>query len=326
VYFFCQAVYTFLKISSGKEKIFRRLLQVNFFLCLIAIPCYFTPRYDLFWDEQTLRNGVGALRRLKMFTYEPSYYALLFTPVFCFFLLQYLFRQNKIRGIALLLMLFLPLILSASVGVVAALMIAGILTGIIHFKKLFSKRRILNATSNTGLAAVSMLLFTFFLFRNNPVFTRIANIISGEDSSGKGRTADAFILAQKMLGEDHRFWGIGLGQIKIAGNDLIRDYYLYNMDLVVTIPNAVAETLAIFGWPGLLLRLLAQCFLFYITKVWSNYYRLLLFLFMFIYQFTGSFITNSAEYVIWILAFTNVFDQFDVRPRRSSRNEAASAV
>jgi len=61
------------------------------------------------------------------------------------------------------------------------------------------------------------------------------------------------------------------------------------------------------------LRLIIEIALFFHTKVWRNYYRLLLFFFVFIYQFTGSFITNVAEYVIWILAFTNIFHQFDVK-------------
>jgi hypothetical protein len=85
------------------------------------------------------------------------------------------------------------------------------------------------------------------------------------------------------------------------------------MDFIASIPNAAAETLAIFGWAGLILRIGIELFFFFLTKVWTNYYRLLLFLFVFIYQFTGSFITNVAEYVIWILAFTNVFHQFDVK-------------
>ncbi|MGZ5135232.1 MAG: hypothetical protein ACXWCG_08785, partial [Flavitalea sp.] len=51
---------------------------------------------------------------------------------------------------------------------------------------------------------------------------------------------------------------------------------------------------------------------FFKTKVWSNYYRLSLFLFIFIYQFTGSYLTNIAEYVIWILAFhPGLFTEFD---------------
>jgi hypothetical protein len=47
----------------------------------------------------------------------------------------------------------------------------------------------------------------------------------------------------------------------------------------------------------------------------------MLFIFIFVYQFTGSFITNLAEYVIWILAFTNAFPQFDVM--HTARKQAA---
>ena len=93
---------------------------------------------------------------------------------------------------------------------------------------------------------------------------------------------------------------------------MIRDYYGYGLDTTrVAIPNAAAETLAIFGWVGFALRILVECLLFLSTKVWSNYFRLLLFVFAFVYQFTGSFITNIAEYVIWIMAFTRVFVEFE---------------
>src|SRR5688572_20121096 len=158
--------------------------------------------------------------------------------------------------------------------------------------------------------------------RQNPVCARIGNIFSWEDSSAKGRTVDAYLIAIKILQENYEYFGIGLGQIKIAGDDIIRNYYLYNMDIVVSIPNAAAETLAIFGWVGLTLRIAIELFLFVYTRVWTNYYRLLLFIFIFIYQFTGSFITNLAEYVIWILAFTNVFSQFNVK----SKNETWEAT
>ena len=46
--------------------------------------------------EQTISDGIGDFRRLKLFTYEPSYYALLFIPIFFFYFLQYFFRQNTI--------------------------------------------------------------------------------------------------------------------------------------------------------------------------------------------------------------------------------------
>jgi hypothetical protein len=56
----------------------------------------------------------------------------------------------------------------------------------------------------------------------------------------------------------------------------------------------------------------AEIFFFFRTRVWTNYFRLSLFLFVFVYQLTGSFITSQAEYLIWLLAFVNVFPQFDV--------------
>ncbi len=313
VYIFCQAVYTFLHVCNDIEKIFRRILVINFILCLVAIPFYFTPYFPVFWDQQILAAGVGKLRRLRMFTYEPSYYALLFTPLFFFFVLQYFFRQNKISGGLLLLMLFIPYLLSFSIGVIGAVLAASFLTWITHFKMLTSKRRVANAVITGGFAIASIMLVLVFFFRHNPIFTRIGNILSGEDSSGKGRTVDAFLLAYKIINEKNEYWGIGLGQIKLVGDTIIRNYYLYNMDIIVTIPNAAAETLAIFGWVGFLIRIFIELILFFYTRVWTNYYRLALFFFMFIYQFTGSFITNVAEYVIWILAFTNIFHQFDVK-------------
>lgn len=317
IYIAAQAVYTFFKVCEEPEYIFNRILQINFLLCLLAIPFYFTNYAGWFWIDQNISTGVGEMRRLQLFTYEPSYYALLFTPVFCFFLLGYLFRRNTIRGIWLLPMLFLPYILSFSIGVISALVLAGLLTWIVWFRKLTSQRRIFTALLNTGVTVFALLTTIAFFFRNNSVFGRLANIIEGKDSSGNGRTSDAFILAGKLLRERNEYWGVGPGQIKIMGHEIIRDYYLYYMEYAAAIPNAAAETLAIFGWTGFILRLAIEIILFFYTRVWSNYYRLLLFFFMFIYQFTGSYITNIAEYVIWILAFTNVFRQFDVnrKPR-----------
>lgn len=318
VYIFCQAVYTFLMQCRDPELIFRKILVLNFIFCIIALPFYFTSYSGLMWDEQILPGGTGNLKRLKLFTYEPSYYALIFTPVFFFFLLQFFFRQNRVHGGLLLAMLLLPYILSFSIGVIGTVLIAGIITWLIYFGRLTSKRRILNGLIYTGAIVAFTGVMVVLFFRHHPLFLRIGNIFGGKDTSGKGRTTDAFILAEKIIQERNEYWGIGLGQIKIAGENIIRNYYLYYQERTVTIPNAMAETLAIFGWTGFWLRLVVEIFFFFYTKVWTNYYRLLLFLFVFIYQFTGSFITNVAEYVIWILAFTNTFHQFDVKAGKNT--------
>jgi hypothetical protein len=96
---------------------------------------------------------------------------------------------------------------------------------------------------------------------------------------------------------------------------LVRTYYSYWGHLQrYDIPNTMGETLAIFGLSGVFFRLALEIYLYYKTKVSQNYYRLALFIFIFIYQFTGSYITNIVEYTIWLLAFSNVFPQFDLKP------------
>jgi hypothetical protein len=312
VYIFCQAVYTFLTTCTNVEKIFRWLLIINFIFCLGAIALYFTPYYDTVWIEQNLTEGIKDFRRMKLFTYEASHYATLMVPLFCFYLLQYLFRKNAIKGRFLIPMIFLPFILSMSFGVIACLVVSGVITYVLYFSQLTRLRRVFNAVLFSG-AILLVGTFVFYLFfRDNFFVLRLMNILNGQDSSGKGRAYDAYILAQKLVQMRDPYWGVGLGQVKLMGADVIGDYYLYNKDFVATIPNAVAETFAVFGWVGVILRFVVQFFFFVYTKVWTNYYRLWLFLFIFIFQFIGSFITNIAEYVIWIFACTEVFRQFAV--------------
>jgi hypothetical protein len=319
VYIFCQTFYTFLKNCKDIERIFRKLLILNFILCLIAIPLYFTSYYDILWIEQFLTHGIDAFRRLKLFTYEASYYATLFVPLLFFYFLKLVTGRNRSNIWILLIMLLLPLALSFSLGVLSAILMAVLIAFLIHGSTIVRKRRGLKLIAWVLLASVTGLAVMAIFFPGNALFLRLTNILGGNDQSGRGRTTDSFVLANKILDRGNYWWGIGPGQIKIVGAEIIRGYYGYPpLYMVITIPNAVAETWAVFGFIGLLLRFTIEISLFFYTRVWSNYYRLLLFIFIFIYQFSGSFITNLAEYVIWILAFTNVFPVFDITSAKTT--------
>ncbi|HEX6428420.1 MAG TPA: hypothetical protein VF008_12065 [Niastella sp.] len=319
VYVFCQAAYTFFIKCHHPEEIFKVLLIINFICCLIAIPLFFTPYDHILWMKQFLTTGVKDFRRLSLLTYEPSYYALLFTPLFFYFLLQLVSYRNTINGWLLLVMILLPLVLSFSLGVISAIVMAMVVIFAVHFKRLLRNKRVMNLLGFAALVGVTALFVSLVFFPDNIIFVRIGNVVSGKDPSGKGRTFEAFWLADQLLAQKSYVWGIGPGQIKILGFDLIRDYYGYGYNTTrVAIPNAAAETLAVFGWFGFIVRILTECFFFVYTRVWRNYYRLLLFTFIFIYQFTGSFITNVAEYVIWIIAFTNVFLEYDNVKRQTA--------
>jgi hypothetical protein len=305
IFFFAMAVKSFLKRAAEPGKIFSWILVLNFCFCALAIGIYFTPWRDLMWIRQNITTGVEDFLRLKMFTYEASYYAMLFVPVFIYFFLQYVFRQNRIPGALLLLMISLPLLLSFSIGVIASLTISALLVLLLNFRVLLAKRRVLNFLITFGVILFALAAVLGLFFPNNVFFERLANIITGQDTSAEGRTGDAFMLSVRILQENGSSWfGIGPGQLKFLGDDTIREYYMYYENTAVAIPNVAAETLLLFGWVGFTLRMFLLLFFFYITRVWTDYFRLSLFLFMFIYQFTGSYITNPAEWVIWVLAFT----------------------
>lgn len=313
VFIFCTAVYTFLKNCNDPGQIFKKIVIVNFVFCILAMLFYFSSCSYLFWTNRTLTEGVDNFLRLQLFTYEPSYYATLFIPFFFFYFLKIFLNQNRTNSWLLLTVIVLPYILSFSLGVMAAVLLSIIAVFAIYFRRLIVKKRVRNFMLLAVTIIISALVITVMFFPNNTLLFRIDNIIAGHDSSGKGRTFDAFFLATKILALKSSIWGIGLGQIKIVGAEVIKDFYLYPASYkTVAIPNVTAETLAIFGFAGLFIRFAIEIGLFLYTRVWKNYYRLLLFIFIFIYQFGGSFITNVAEYVIWILAFTNVFTQFDV--------------
>lgn len=322
VYIFCQAFYTFLITCRDPEPIFKKLLIITFALCIIAIPFYGTSFYHIFWIEQYLTKGIDNYRRLKLFTYEASYFATLFTPLFFFYFLQIQLKQNRMNGWLMLALIFTPYLLSFSLGVITTIIISLSIVFIMHPLKLLKKRRVFNLIMLSGILFVVAIITAIVFFPSNTLFTRISNIFTGNDSSGKGRTTDAFILANKILSLRSYAFGIGPGQLKVLGTDIIKQYYSYPPDYnVIAIPNASAETLLIFGWIGFTIRIFSEIALFFYTRVWKNYYRLSLFLFIFIYQFTGSYITSTAEYVIWILAFTDVFPQFDIKPQRNINNQ-----
>ena len=320
VYIFCQAFYTFLVSCKDIENIFKKLLIINFIFCLIAIPLYFTDFYDILWIKQFLTQGVAEFKRFKLFSYEASYYATQFAPLFFFYFLKVNLSQNKKNSWLILLMILLPCLLSFSIGVVSCILIAILLMYMVMFRYISRKIRLWYIVFFVLASFVSMFLILLVFFPDNALFIRLNNIVTENDSSGKGRTSEAFYLGYKILQLKNVYFGIGPGQVKVIGANIIRDYYSYPADYaVISIPNSTAETLAIFGVLGLLIRILVEVILFFYTRVWTNYYRLLLFLFIFFYQFTGSFITNLAEYVLWIMAFTTIFPQFDVQKNHLKR-------
>jgi hypothetical protein len=247
-----------------------------------------------------------------MLTYEPSYYATLLVPLFSYYFIRFILKQTTGNRFSHLLVIGLPLLMSLSFGVISCFAISITLLILLNFTTLFSSKKIFNSFIALGILLLIGIIFLYIFYPNNPIFVRAIAFISNDDQSGRGRTTEAFHLAYQIAEVKSIWWGVGPGQLKIVGDPIIKEFYAYGSSYgQVSIPNAVAETLTLFGFVGVGLRISIQLYLFFRTKVLNNYFQTLLFLYAFIYQFTGSFTTNVAEYVIWILAFTNVFPQFD---------------
>ena len=108
--------------------------------------------------------------------------------------------------------------------------------------------------------------------------------------------------------------GIGLGQFKHIGRLTLIEYYQYmNIPDTVRLPNAMAELLVSFGISGVFLKITIEGSLFIYTKAYKDVFRCSLFIFLFIYQFTGSYLSNYFEYFYWIICFSPYFTDLETR-------------
>ena len=312
--FLITAYYFIKKYKYLIDIVFRKILIINtFFVVLAIIILPFASIRDLLWYDVALTKGLELIPRLKLFTYEASYYSLIMMPVFLYFIMRVFYDKEK-HPMLIFLASVIPLLLSFSFGVLGALLIALLISVIIFWTKIPGSLQKFSILSTTFLIILFVLLF--FIWPENPIYFRLENIFEGQDTSAMGRLVYSFMFAKDIIIEHGVIFGIGPGQIKIVAHDMIVNYYEYHgtLETVVRIPNSMAEMLAIYGVYGFVFKLFLEIYFFIKLRIYSNLYALVLFLFILIYQFTGSFITNIAELGIWAIVFGVRFIDFDTLP------------
>ena len=322
IYIFCYAIYIFVRDKQLLEFIFKRVLIINFFLVLIAVIAFFTPLSWVFWTFRQLTTGIESFPRLEMFTFEPSYYSILFAPIAIYYTMKLLLKQYKMLDTVIyLIMIYLPLVLSFSLGVLGTLGLSTVLICLVNFRHLIRRKHFFYAFFTSIILVILVFTLLFIFYPENALFQRVENLASGKDTSGNGRTYEAVKMGWWIASEKSYLFGAGFGQIKVIGEYIIRNYYHYNAaDIpIVTIPSATGETLAVFGVLGLLIKFGMELFLFFKTRTRDNYFREAVFIFIFIYQLTGSNLINVPEYVLWIIAFTPCCPVFD-KPHTALKN------
>ena len=309
---FFHSFYVKMKGMSSLDRVIKVLTLINLFLVLLALISLFIPFLKPhFWYLIPFTSGYEAIPRLKLFELEASHYSLGLLPLFMYYFWRVLNKINW-RDILLLFSLGLSLILSFSLGVLGVLTISIVIVLLGNFFNFVVKKNSRRILFSIVLLLLFALIVLYIKFPENPLFFRINNVFNGEDTSGRGRTYEAFDIALVTLMEQSKQWfGIGLGQFKYFGREALINYYNYPMEPgVIRLPNCMAETLVSYGYLGLGLKILLQCFLFVRFKVYQNVYRLSVFMSIFIYQFTGSFLFNTTEYILWVLCIVPTFSSF----------------
>ncbi len=313
VFVFGLACYQYLENCHTLRTIFRKILVFNAVMTVLSLVILFIPSLrKIFWMDNSMSLGNITVLRLRMLTYEPSYYSTLLTPIVVYYLLK-AFRRELPNAWLYYLLTLVPLFLSLSFGVILATAIAFLLLFLFNSSRvIFSKKNIAYMAGAVCLLTGIAVILTVY-FPDNIVFQRMSNVLTGNDTSFNGRTIDSFVMSLDIARKKSIAFGVGFGQVKVLGLDVFSRMYHYSKFTYndVGIPNSTGDTFATLGLLTLALKFFLEIYFFFKTKVYSNQYRMVLFLFIFIYQFTGSFLTNIAEYVIWIMAFkANLFPEF----------------
>ena len=308
-------VYKFLKRHSGQ---FERSFQISLYgvICLfVTALLFYNSSYDfIFWKNHDFVGTGNVFKRYQGLSYEPSHLALIVAPLFFYAFLE-LCKTPTLKAFLLFIGISIPILATVSFGFFGALFFSFITVVFTLYVKHKTMKKVFIA-----FLVTAMLVFVAIFSFENGIQERFIVIFSGHDSSVNGRFHEAFYLGYKCAEQKSLFFGIGPGQIKVIGEEVIRPFYQpwdpigYSKEKwpILALPNASAETLAIFGFVGLFLRFGMQFYLFYRTKVYQNYFRFFLFSFLFFYQLMGSFYNSTAELTLWVLCCIPIFKKFDV--------------
>lgn len=299
IFFFIE----YYRYVSDLDKVLDFIVKCNMVFLLLAFLAYpVSVLRKTFWFYNELEIENEKIPRLKMFELEASHYSLLIAPLLIYYFWKLVKQFNK-KDLVFFASLLVSLAFSFSLGVIAALAIAFVLFFLLRWQKIYQHARIKYTFLGMILLGIFSLAALYLLYPDNFLFQRLKNVVTGMDTSGRGRTYEAFILANKIVQQKNSILGIGLGQLKELGRDTIVQYYHYTkIPETIRLPNSSAEMIVYFGYFGFLLKVGLAIFLFFKFRVYADTFRLSLYLFIFIYQFTGSYIFNITEYMIWIAA------------------------
>ena len=284
-------------------RVFHILITLNFIFCIFAVVTHQIGLFDNLWSEELSP-------RLRLLVYEPSYYGTLMVPLVSFSIFRVYSRPSAARLLVLVLSIF-PFAVCMSVGTTVGLICA------LGFVALLNLNHFIFRKTGLILMTLLCLLAMIVIQFDNIITARLLGFLAGEDSSGSVRTTQSYIVAYQIADTSSFLFGAGFGQSKVLAAQFFDEWWL-GLDFK-DIGNVVAATFSEHGLYGLVVRFSVIIYLYFKMKVGRDFFRATLFWFAFVYQFTGSYITNIAEYVIWIFVFVPVFSDFASLKKNGSK-------
>ena len=225
-------------LGAKISQVFEYIIKINFLFFIVAILMLFLDIPNNLWRYYNYSDfgSPGGVPRFQGFLYEPSYYALIFSPVFLYAFYNLLFKERTIRALNYFVLISIPMISTWSFGVLLGLVLA-IVIAFTYYSLKYYKVNVYLLFALTLIPVIAIFLLIF----NSEISSRVALTLSGEDLSAKGRTSNAFEIAHYLATAKNALFGIGLGQIKVFGQEYIQNYYGYQKWYRVSIPNAFAS-------------------------------------------------------------------------------------
>ena len=96
VFVFALSFYHFVKVCQSLKSIYSSIIYFNFILVLLAIIALYIPGlHETLWLIGSVSSGIEGVDRLRLFTYEPSYYSTLLVPIALYYYLKFLIQKTS---------------------------------------------------------------------------------------------------------------------------------------------------------------------------------------------------------------------------------------
>jgi hypothetical protein len=254
--------------------------------------------------------GAEPAPRLKLLTSEPAVYAFLMAPLLIFAVLR-LFQNHGKRNFIYAAMVAIPMLLTQSFGGLGTCAAAFVVVLLPVYG------RMLRQWKSLFILTLIAILIGGLLIIPNPISARINQVAMGEDSSAHSRTDNGFIFAYSIAESKSLWWGVGLGQAKLYNPSEVG---LAGVGFAAgVIPNWIAGNLAQLGIVSVLVTFVLEFYLFFRTRVYTNPFRLGMFVVAFLEQLTGGSLIDVQFYLIWCFAFFPFFPELDQKVRTPVR-------